>query len=126
MAIWQGRSKKKPTGGRNPFSRGKKRFEIGREKSHTRVGPQTVKKFRGRGGGEKRGLLAADYANVINKETNVVSRVKIVGVKVNPADPNYVQRNIINKGATIVTEIGDAVVTSRPGQDGTVNAVLVS
>ena len=126
MAIWQGRSKKKASGGRNPFSRGKKRFEIGREKNHTRVGKQSLKKFRGRGGDEKTGLLAADYANVIDSKTNVVSRVKIISVKINPADPNYVQRNIINKGATIVTEIGDAVVTSRPGQDGTVNAVLVS
>lgn len=126
MAIWQGRSKKKPTGGRNPFARGKKRFEIGREKHQTRVGPQSLKQFRGCGGNVKTGLLAANYANVIDPKDNTVKRVKILNVKVNPADPNYVQRNILNKGATITTEIGDAIITSRPGQDGTVNAVLVS
>jgi small subunit ribosomal protein S8e len=46
-------------------------------------------------------------------------------VKKNAANPNYVQRNIINKGAVIQTEMGLAKVTSRPGQDGIVNAVLV-
>ena len=29
------------------------------------------------------------------------------------------------QGATITTEIGDAIVTSRPGQDGAINAVLL-
>ncbi len=43
----------------------------------------------------------------------------------NPANPNYVQRNIITKGAIIKTSAGNAKVTSRPGQDGTINAVLV-
>jgi small subunit ribosomal protein S8e len=31
----------------------------------------------------------------------------------------------MNKGARISTEIGDAIITSRPGQDGAINAVLV-
>ena len=43
----------------------------------------------------------------------------------NHANPNYVQRNIINKGAVIQTELGDAKITSRMGQDGVVNAVLI-
>ena len=34
-------------------------------------------------------------------------------------------RNIITRGATILTEIGLARVTSKPGQDGVVNAVLI-
>ncbi len=70
-------------------------------------------------------MLSAQYANVVDKKTNTVKKVKILTVKSNPADPNYVQRNIMNKGATITTEIGDAIVTSRPGQDGAINAVLL-
>ena len=54
-----------------------------------------------------------------------MKKVKILTVKSNPSDPNYVQRNIMNKGATITTEIGDAIITSRPGQDGAINAVLL-
>lgn len=124
MAIWQGRSNKKPTGGRIADSAGKKRFEIGREKQYTRIGSQSLRQYRGRGGNYKTGVLIAEYANVMDTTTHTVKRVRILNVKVNPADPNYVQRSILNKGATIVTEIGPAKVTSRPGQDGTVNAVL--
>ena len=71
-------------------------------------------------------MLTAEFANVVDKKTNKVSKVKIIKVLTNSADPNFVQRNIVNKGATISTELGDAVVTSRPGQDGSVNAVLIA
>ena len=70
-------------------------------------------------------MLSAEYANVVDKKNKTIKKVKILTVKSNPADPNYVQRNIINKGATISTEAGDAIVTSRPGQDGAINAVLL-
>lgn len=125
MALWQGESRRKPTGGRLVASHGKRKFEIGREKQFTRLGEQTLKQYRGAGGSVKVGMLSAQYANVVDKKTNTVKKVKILTVKSNPSDPNYVQRNIMNKGATITTEIGDAVITSRPGQDGAINAVLL-
>jgi small subunit ribosomal protein S8e len=125
MAIWQGKSRRKPTGGRLVSNRGKRRFEIGREKQFTKLGAQSLKQYRTVGGGTKVGVLVAEFANVVDKKANVVKKVKILNVTVNPADPNYVQRNIINRGAKITTEIGDAIVTSRPGQDGAINAVLV-
>ena len=126
MALWQGKPNKKSTGGRLVPSKGKRKFEIGREKQYTKLGKQSLKQYRTCGGNVKVGMLAAEFANVVDKKTNTVKKVKITNVKTNPADPNYVQRNIINKGATIETEIGTAVVTSRPGQDGAVNAVLVA
>ncbi|MDR2698770.1 MAG: 30S ribosomal protein S8e [Candidatus Methanoplasma sp.] len=126
MALWQGKSRRKPTGGRRVFSRGKRKFEISREKQFTKIGKQSLKHYVGRGGANmKTCLLLADYANVVDKKTNTIQKAKILNVTVNPADPNYVQRNIINKGARIKTELGDAIVTSRPGQDGAINAVLV-
>ena len=126
MALWQGKSRRKPTGGRRVPSAGKRKFEIGREKQYTKLGAQSLKQNRGAGGNVKVGMLAAEFANVVDKKTNTVKKVKIVNVKANPADPNYIQRNILNKGATIETEIGDAIVTSRPGQDGAVNAILLA
>ena len=105
MALWQGKSNRKPTGGRLVANQGKRKFEIGREKQFTRIGEQSLKQYRGAGGSVKVGMLSAQYANVVDKKT--------------------VQRNIMNKGATITTEIGDAIVTSRPGQDGAINAVLL-
>ncbi|MDR1691059.1 MAG: 30S ribosomal protein S8e [Candidatus Methanoplasma sp.] len=125
MALWQGKSKKKPTGGRLVSSRGKRKFEISREKQYTKIGGQSLKQYRGMGGIVKTGMLVAEYANVVDKKTNDVKKAKIISVAVNPADPNYVQRNIINKGAKIRTELGEAIVTSRPGQDGAINAVLI-
>jgi small subunit ribosomal protein S8e len=125
MALWQGKSRRKPTGGRRVLSRGKRKFEISREKQFTKVGRQSLREYRGMGGSHKTGMLAAEYANVVDKKTNKVQKMKIISVTVNPADPNYVQRNIINKGARIKTEGGEAIVTSRPGQDGAINAVLV-
>ena len=126
MALWQGKSRRKPTGGRRVPSVSKRKFEIGREKQYTKLGAQSLKQYRGAGGNVKVGMLTAEFANVVDKKTNTVKKVKIVNVKANPADPNYIQRNILNKGATIETEIGDAVVTSRPGQDGAVNAILLA
>ena len=125
MALHQGKSNRKPTGGRLVVSRGKKKFEISREKQFTKVGTESLKQYRTIGGGSKVGMLLADYANVADKKTNTVKKVKIITVKSNPTDPNYVQRNIMNKGAVISTEIGDAIVTSRPGQCGAINAILI-
>lgn len=125
MALWQGKSNRKPTGGRLVASHGKRKFEIGREKQFTKIGAQSLKQYRGAGGSVKVEMLSAQYANVVDKKTNTVKKVKILTVKSNPSDPNYVQRNIMNKGATITTEIGDAIITSRPGQDGAINAVLL-
>ncbi|MDD5735367.1 MAG: small subunit ribosomal protein S8e [Candidatus Methanomethylophilaceae archaeon] len=125
MALWQGKSKRKPSGGRLKLSRGKRKFEIGREKQFTRVGPESRKEYRTRGANTKVRLLSTEYANVMNCNNHTVTRAKIIKVKINPANPNYVQRNIINKGTTIETDIGDAVVTSRPGQSGAVDAILI-
>ena len=125
MALWQGKSNRKPTGGRLVANKGKRKFEIGREKQFTKIGAQSLKQYRGAGGSVKVGMLSAEYANVVDKKTNTVKKVKILTVKTNPADPNYVQRNIMNKGATITTEIGDAVITSRTNQEGTINDNLL-
>jgi len=67
----------------------------------------------------------ASYANLTDQKTKKSSKVKITSVVDNPANRNFVRRNIITKGAVVETEKGRARVTSRPGQDGLVNAVLI-
>jgi small subunit ribosomal protein S8e len=54
-----------------------------------------------------------------------VTAAEIENVAENAANPNYARRNIVTRGAVIETSEGRARVTSRPGQDGQVNAVLV-
>lgn len=126
MALWQGKSKRKPTGGRLVQNRKKRRYEIGREPLLTNLGEESLRQYRTMGGNTKVKMLSAAYANVVDPKTNQVKRVRIAKVTGNSANPNYVQRNIMNRGATIQTDMGLARITSRPGQDGTVNAVLLT
>jgi small subunit ribosomal protein S8e len=125
MAIWRGRSKRKHTGGRYRPQHNKRKFEIGRELQFATVGEkQVLKLYRTRGASSKGRIMRAGMANVLDPKTKKVAQSKIITVKSNPANPNYVQRNIVTKGAVVQTELGMARVTSRPGQDGVVNAVL--
>lgn len=125
MATWNGRSRRKPTGGRYTQGRKKRRFEVGREKQFAFLGSPRLKTYRTKGANAKTRVLGGDMANITDRKTGVTKRAKIVTVKQNPANPNYTQRNIMNKGAVIQTELGLAVVTSRPGQDGVINATLI-
>jgi len=76
-----------------------------------------------RGGSESVGIVSADVANV-SDPSGRTTKSKILRVKKSPANRDYERRGVITKGAIIETEAGDAVVTSRPTDDGVVNAVL--
>lgn len=125
MAIWQGKSKRKPSGGILKRSRKKRKFEIGRERIEATVGKEVRKRVRLRGGNQKMRILLADQVNVLDRKTNKITRTKINTVVENRANPHYVRRNILTKGAVVQTEIGRAKITSRPGQHGVLNAILV-
>jgi small subunit ribosomal protein S8e len=125
MARWQGRSVRKITGGRYKRFRKKRKYELGREQAETRIGKVRAKVIRVRGGNVKVRLFETQYANVVDPKTGKAQKVEIKRVVENKANPHYVRRNIITKGAIILTELGEARVTSRPGQDGSVNAVLL-
>ncbi|MGM0405606.1 MAG: 30S ribosomal protein S8e [Thermoplasmatota archaeon] len=124
MTLWQGKSKRKVTGGRRRYARKKRKFEISQDFEKPVIGPEKRKLVRSLGGNQKNRVVNAEYANIADREGNV-QKVEINNVLENPANPNYVQRNILTKGAKVETEIGKAVITSRPGQDGVVNAILV-
>lgn len=124
MALWQGKSKRRKTGQRRRLSRKKRKFEIGREQHPSTLGEPKIKKVRTRGNNQKIRVMSTNVAYVTNPETGKTQKADIKNVLENPANPHYVRRNIITKGAIIDTELGKARVTSRPGQDGQVNAVL--
>jgi len=124
MALWQGRARRKPTGGRYRPLRKKRKHEIGREQQFAFIGSQRLKLYRTKGANRKVRVLKAEFANVLDPRTSTTKKVKIVTVKENTSNPHFVTRNIITRGSVIQTELGLAKVTSRPGQDGVVNAVL--
>ena len=125
MVKWQGRSLKKPSGGRIWASRNKRKREMGREFIEPKIGQTKCIRMRTFGGGEKMNLLRTDIANVMDPKTGRAKKVKIITVVQNPADMHFVRRNIMTRGAIIDTELGKAKVTNRPGQVGTVDAVLI-
>jgi small subunit ribosomal protein S8e len=126
MGLWQGKAQRKRTGGRLRHARKKRKFEIGAEAQTTTIGAQRKKHARTRAGNQKVRVLSADIVNVVDPKNKQVKKTKIVSVLENPSNPHYVQRNIITKGAIIQTELGRAKVTSRPGQDGVINAILIA
>ncbi len=125
MAIWQGRALRKISGGRIRMARGKRRYELGREAVHTHIGDRRVKSVRVRGGAIKLKVLRDNYINVYNPKDKKTEKAKINAVIENPANPHFAQRNIITKGAILDTNLGKVKVTSRPGQHGQLNGVLI-
>jgi small subunit ribosomal protein S8e len=121
---WQGESVRKVTGGRRRPAQMKRRAEIGLAPADTHIGEDRRKVIRTYGGNDKVRAMRAAFANVTasNGETK---KVKIEKVEENGANPNYVRRNLLTKGAIIKTEIGRARIMSRPGQDGIINALLL-
>ena len=122
---WQGKIGRKLTGGRLILARGKRKFEIGREQSDTTIGEVRIKKVQVRGGREKVRMLRGNMVAVADPVTGMSKMVKIETAKENRANLHYMRRIILTKGAVIKTEIGDARITNRPGQDGIINAVLL-
>ena len=119
----QGRSTRKRTGGRRRPQHKKKKHELGREPTETTVGDVRVRTTDARGNTQKVRALSTNVASVATDGETVEAEIE--DVVENEANPNYVRRNIVTKGAVIETSEGTARVTSRPGQTGNVNAVLV-
>lgn len=125
MAISQLRSRKKVSGGRYKY-RVKKKKNLGSLPTHTKLGKKKVKVVKGRSRLTKQRLMHEETANVYDPKAKKYSKLKILNIVGNPANRHFVRRNIITKGAIIKTDKGEARVTSRPGQEGTINAVLIS
>ncbi|ABR54861.1 ribosomal protein S8e [Methanococcus vannielii SB] len=127
MAIWQGTSKRKSTGAKLRLVTKKHKREMGRPAVETHISAVIKRKIvRCRGANLKVKLEKTNYANVFDQVNKVCKKVLVTKVIDNKANKHYIRRNVITKGAIIETEMGKAKVTSRPGQDGVVNAVLLS
>lgn len=106
--------------------RGKRKFEQGTYPAETTLGEPKRRVTRGFGGNKKVKLLNDKYVSVTDVKSGKTEKAEIVRVIRNPANVDYNRRGVITKGAEIETSIGTARVTSRPGNDGVINAVLTS
>ncbi|MUN28735.1 30S ribosomal protein S8e [Sulfuracidifex metallicus] len=126
MGFYQGNDFRKISGGMKGKARDKKKRELGSSPTYTVLSDEEVRiKERTMGGNTKVKLRYAIYANVVDPSTNTAKKVKVMGVISTPANKELARRRIIIKGSRINTEIGEALVTSSPGQDGVINAVLI-
>jgi len=126
LSVWHGDlRKKKPSGGRKKAYRTKRRYEKGSFPTETTLGEPKQKTTRNRGGNTKTRLQSTNTANV-SDSSGKTQKAEITRVISNPANVDYDRRGVITKGAIIETPLGQARVTSRPGQNGIVNAILVS
>ena len=118
-------AKRRPTGGRTRPLRGRLASESDGYAIEPLVGERAVRTAWRRGGSVSTGVVYSDTANVSDPSGKTV-KSKILRVKASPANRDYERRGVITTGAIIETETGEAVVSSKPTDDGVVNAVLTA
>ena len=118
--------KRKLTGGKKRAYRAKKNYEQGGYAAETILGEPKRKSTRGYGGNGKVKALSDKFASVTDPKTGKTEKTEITRVVRNGANVDFNRRGVITKGAEVETELGLAKVTSRPGADGIINAVLIA
>ena len=125
MAIFQGKPTTKASGGRYKKSRDKILSEMGNSPTLPRIGKQKKKMVRTKGGQYKTRVLLAESINLFDPKTKKYVKATAKLVVQNPANRHYVRKNILRKGAIVETDKGKARIMNRPGQEGSVNAILI-
>jgi small subunit ribosomal protein S8e len=125
MSTHSSLRKRKLTGGKKRAYRTKKKYEAGGYPAETILGEPRRKITRGLGGNLKVKVLSDKFASVTDPKSGKTQKTQITRVVRNGANVDFNRRGVITKGAEIETELGLAKVTSRPGNDGMINAVLI-
>lgn len=124
--LSQERSRRKVSGGLYRASRKKKQFNLSSIPTFTKVGSANdIRTKRNLGGSLKQTLFTANKINVLNPKTKKAQVTEIVSVVESPSNRNFIRRSIITKGSIVDTKLGKVKVTSRPGQEGSINGILV-
>jgi small subunit ribosomal protein S8e len=126
MSTHSSLRKRKLTGGKKRVYRSKKLYEAGGYPAETTLGEPRRKIKRTLGGNSKVKVLADKFVSVTDPKSGQTQKTQITRVVKNGANVDYNRRGVITKGAEIETALGLAKVTSRPGNDGIINAVLIS
>ena len=137
MVEWHTKSKRKPSGGMRTSLRkmDKKLYKRGGVFAATTIAAASssssekgvhIENRRMRGGKLLQRVIKTSTVNV--SDGKKMHKAKVIAVALNEANRLYTRRNIITKGAIVKIQVdsGERLVkiTSRPGQDGAVNAVF--
>mgnify|MGYP001581265987 CR=1 FL=1 len=124
MTVSHFRSRRKASGGRYTYRR-KKLKDRGNFPVLVNISPLKKTTLRVRAGQIKERIFASQIVNLYDPKEKRHYSSKIESVIESPSNRDYIRRNIMTKGCLIKTDKGIARITSRPGQEGTVNAVLI-
>jgi small subunit ribosomal protein S8e len=96
--------KRRLTGGRMPIHRKKRKFEMGRQASNTKLGERKVVSVRGRGGNVKRRALRANEGNFTWISEHITRKCKILNVVYNATNNELVWTQTLVKGAIVAVD----------------------
>merc|ERR1739837_19453 len=89
--IWH---KRRATGGKRPQPRKKRKFELGRPASMTKLGPQRIHTVRTRGGNKKYRALRLDHGNFSWGSEAVARKTRIIDVMYNASNNELVRSSL--------------------------------
>ena len=95
------RHKRRATGGRMPIHQKKRKFEMARQPSMTKIGAKRVRLVRGRGGNMKYRALRLDYGNFVWASEGTAHKSKIVDVVYNASNNELVRTKTIVKNCLV-------------------------
>jgi small subunit ribosomal protein S8e len=93
--------KRRLTGGKRKVHRKKRKFEMGRQPSATKIGSKRIHLVRCRGGNFKSRALRLETGNFSWATEAVTRKTRIVGVSYNATSNELVRTNTLVKGAVI-------------------------
>jgi small subunit ribosomal protein S8e len=126
MSTQSSLRKRKRSGGKKRAYRSKKLYEASGYPAETTLGAPRRKCKRTIGGNIRVKALSDKFASVTDPKSGKTDKTEITRVVKNGANVDYNRRGVITKGAEIETAMGPAKVTSRPGAEGIINAVLMA
>jgi small subunit ribosomal protein S8e len=116
---------RKITGGKYKKGSKKKKHQSGHQARIVKL-KETKNKILGvRGGNKKVVLLSSNTINLFDKKAKKAKTVKILNVLETPSNRFLARQNVLTKGAIVQTEAGKARITNRPGQEGSVQGILI-
>mmetsp|Transcript_33668 Transcript_33668/g.24692 ORF Transcript_33668/g.24692 Transcript_33668/m.24692 type:complete len:163 (-) Transcript_33668:188-676(-) len=95
------RHKRRATGGRMPVHKKKRKFEMGRQPSNTKLGSKRRQLVRGRGGNLKYRALSLDVGNYNWASEQVTKKCRILDVVYNATNNELVRTKTLVKNAVV-------------------------
>ena len=114
----------KITGGKRHPLKSRRKFQIDRYPNEALIGEQLTVTRKTRGNNRKTSIKTANVVN-ISLGNGKIKNSELIKVLENQTNNDYQRRGVITKGAIVETKDGKCKIVSRPGQDGTLNGILI-